>query len=105
MPRPAGYGNAAALMLVALWAAATSAQDKGAPATSVPPPGPPPIAAATDKPAPIQRLIAEGARGVSNGRGFYNYSPETAKQADELFHAHAWQARALMDRYFPIEEK
>ena len=26
------------------------------------------------------------------------------QQADELFHAHAWQARALMDKYFPIKE-
>jgi 3-hydroxybutyryl-CoA dehydrogenase len=65
----------------------------------------PTLSTATEKPAPIQRLIAEGARGVSNGRGFYNYTPETAKKADELFHAHAWQARALMDKYFPIEEK
>jgi 3-hydroxybutyryl-CoA dehydrogenase len=65
----------------------------------------PTLSTATEPPAPIQRMIAEGAQGVSNGRGFYNYTPETAMQADELFHAHAWAARALMDKYFPIEEK
>ena len=65
----------------------------------------PTLSTATEMPAAIRRLIATGAQGVTNGRGFYDYTPEEAKQADELFHAHAWQARALADKYFPIKEK
>lgn len=64
----------------------------------------PTLSPSTELPATIQQLIAEGASGVTNGRGFYNYTPQDAKQADELFHAHAWHARALANKYFPIKE-
>jgi 3-hydroxybutyryl-CoA dehydrogenase len=64
----------------------------------------PTLSTTTEMPTAIRRLIAEGAQGVTNGRGFYDYTPEEAKRADELFHAHAWQARALADKYFPLKE-
>lgn len=64
----------------------------------------PTLSTAAEVPAPIRELVLEGAQGITNGRGFYDYTPEQAKQLDDLFHAHAWQARALADMYFPIEE-
>ena len=65
----------------------------------------PTLSTATELPEPMRRLMAEGAQGVTNGRGFYDYTPEEAQQADELFHAHAWRARALMNQYFPVKEE
>ncbi len=65
----------------------------------------PTLSNATELPEPIRRLAAEGAQGVTNGRGFYDYTPEEARRADELFHAHAWKARAMINGYFPLEEE
>jgi 3-hydroxybutyryl-CoA dehydrogenase len=65
----------------------------------------PTLSTTAEVPAPLRALVLEGARGVANGRGFYDYTSEQAKRLDDLFHAHAWQARALADRYFPIEEQ
>jgi 3-hydroxybutyryl-CoA dehydrogenase len=64
----------------------------------------PTLSNAVELPAPIRQLLAEGAQGVTSGRGFYNYTALEAKQADELFHAHAWRAGAILDEYFPINE-
>jgi 3-hydroxybutyryl-CoA dehydrogenase len=64
----------------------------------------PTLSNASELPAPIGRLAADGAQGVANGRGFYTYTPEEARRADALFHEHAWKARSLMNQYFPLEE-
>lgn len=65
----------------------------------------PTLSNATELPEPIRRLMAEGAQGVANGRGFYDYTPDEAQRADLLFHEHAWKARSLMNAYFPLEEE
>jgi 3-hydroxybutyryl-CoA dehydrogenase len=64
----------------------------------------PTLSNATELPAPIQKLSDENALGVTNGRGFYHYTAEDARRADELFHEHAWKARALMNKYFPLKD-
>lgn len=63
----------------------------------------PTLSNATDLPETIDRLMAEGAQGVVNGQGFYEYTPEEARRADELFHEHAWKARSIMNQYSPLK--
>jgi 3-hydroxybutyryl-CoA dehydrogenase len=65
----------------------------------------PTLSNATELPDTIRRLAEEGAQGVTNGRGFYRYTPAEAQAADELFHQHAWTARSLMSKYFPIDSE
>jgi 3-hydroxybutyryl-CoA dehydrogenase len=64
----------------------------------------PTLSNATQLPKPIQDLSNEGALGVTDGRGFYEYTADEARRADELFHEHAWKARALMNHYFPLKD-
>ena len=58
----------------------------------------------TEIPPAIQRLAAAGARGIANGRGFYNYSPEEARQWEELYRRHAWRVAQMQNEYFPLKE-
>jgi 3-hydroxybutyryl-CoA dehydrogenase len=64
----------------------------------------PTLSNATGLPKPIQELSDANALGVTNGRGFYQYTAEDARRADERFHEHAWKARALMNHYFPLKD-
>ncbi len=54
-------------------------------------------------PQVLRDLAASDARGITNGRGFYNYTPEEAKRWDHLFRESAWEVRKLMDKYVPPE--
>lgn len=56
-------------------------------------------------PASMRRLMERDAPNGSKGLGFYESSPEEVRRDDELFHAHAWRAYALMNEYFPVEDK
>lgn len=47
-------------------------------------------------------LAASGAQGIRNGRGFYNYTPEEARQWAELYRQHAWRVAKMQDEYFPL---
>lgn len=64
----------------------------------------PTLSNAVELPETMARLVEEGAQGVVNGRGFYDYTPDQAEEADALFHKHAWKARALMNEYFPLKD-
>lgn len=64
----------------------------------------PTLSTAAEPPPALRRLVDEHALGVTNGHGFYEYTPEEGKRRDELFHAHAWRAYALMNEYFPLEK-
>jgi 3-hydroxybutyryl-CoA dehydrogenase len=55
-------------------------------------------------PQVIRDLAAGDARGITNGRGFYNYTPQEAKDWERLFRENAWAVRTLMDHYFPAED-
>ncbi|MDB6121854.1 MAG: mmgB [Pedosphaera sp.] len=55
-------------------------------------------------PAPMQQLAAEGARGITNGRGFYSYTPEEAHRWEELYRRHAWRVAEMHNQYFPLNK-
>jgi 3-hydroxybutyryl-CoA dehydrogenase len=52
----------------------------------------------------LRDLAAGDARGITNGRGFYNYTPQEAKDWEHLFRENAWAVRKLMDKHFPVED-
>ena len=51
----------------------------------------------------MRELADSGARGIINGRGFYNYTPEEARRWEELYRRHAWRVAQLQNEYFPRE--
>jgi 3-hydroxybutyryl-CoA dehydrogenase len=51
---------------------------------------------------PIRELAQSGARGILNGRGFYNYTPEEARRWEELYRRHAWRVCRMQQEYFPL---
>lgn len=63
----------------------------------------PTLAARPDVPAPIARLAAEEARGIANGRGFYDYTPADVHTWEERQRRHAWLVKDWLDQEFPIE--
>ncbi len=64
----------------------------------------PSLSNATELPKTLQDLRDRDARGIANGRGFYEYTEEQARQWEELVLQHAWTVRELMNQYFPLEE-
>jgi 3-hydroxybutyryl-CoA dehydrogenase len=52
----------------------------------------------------MKELASSGARGVANGRGFYQYTPEEAERWEALFRKHAWRVARLQNEYFPIQK-
>jgi len=64
----------------------------------------PGLSNAAELPETLERLVGEDARGTANGRGFYRYTEEEARQWEELFLRHAWTVRELLNGYFPLEE-
>lgn len=53
----------------------------------------------TGVPSLISNLVKSGARGVSNAKGFYRYTPATAKRWEELFMKFSYEIRALGLKY------
>jgi 3-hydroxybutyryl-CoA dehydrogenase len=47
----------------------------------------------------MKKLLKSGARGVSNARGFYRYTPREAKRWEKLFLKFSYEIRALAQRY------
>ncbi len=58
----------------------------------------------TELPASLREFANEDARGIVNGHGFYDYTPEQAAAAEALYRRHAWKVHQLMDEYFPLEK-
>jgi 3-hydroxybutyryl-CoA dehydrogenase len=52
----------------------------------------------------IQQLVSSGANGISNGRGFYSYTPEQSAQWHKLLTENAWQARSAGDLAASLEK-
>jgi len=63
----------------------------------------PTLSRAAELPPVMQKLAESGARGIANGRGFFNYTPEEARRWEELYRKHAWRVAALQNEYFPIK--
>lgn len=59
---------------------------------------------ATEIPKILEDLIESDARGIANGRGFYQYTEEEARRWEELVREHAWTVRELMNQYFPPDD-
>lgn len=60
----------------------------------------PELSCATEVPARMRELVAGGAKGISNGRGFYDYTPEQAKQWEERLTENVWRVRKLQAEFF-----
>ena len=56
-------------------------------------------------PPVMQKLAADQARGITNGRGFYTYTAEEAHQWEELYRQHAWRVTKLQNEYFPLDKQ
>jgi 3-hydroxybutyryl-CoA dehydrogenase len=54
---------------------------------------------AAEPPALIENLVAEGAKGVSNARGFYPYTKESARKWEEQFVQFSYEIRKLAEKY------
>lgn len=63
----------------------------------------PSLSNAAELPKTLRDLVESDARGIANGRGFYEYTEEQARRWESLFREHAWTVRALMNQYFPLE--
>lgn len=55
----------------------------------------PQLSCAAEVPDLMRRLVESGARGISNGRGFYNYTPEEAAQWERRLIENVWQVREM----------
>lgn len=64
----------------------------------------PTLSRATVPPEPIRRLRAQGARG-SGGHGFYEYSPEEARDWEMRLHRHVWRLYELMKEDAPNSDE
>jgi 3-hydroxybutyryl-CoA dehydrogenase len=47
----------------------------------------------------MEKLVAEGAKGVSNAHGFYPYTKETAEKWERLFVEFTYEIRKLSEKY------
>lgn len=63
----------------------------------------PSLSNATQLPEPMKALMKADARGIANGRGFYEYTEEEGQRWEELFLRHAWKVREIQDEHFPME--
>jgi 3-hydroxybutyryl-CoA dehydrogenase len=59
----------------------------------------PDLNCATEVPRLMQKVVRSGARGVSNAKGFYRYTPAQAKRWEKLFVQFSYEIRALAERY------
>jgi 3-hydroxybutyryl-CoA dehydrogenase len=50
-------------------------------------------------PQMMEQLVASGAKGVSNARGFYPYTEESAKKWEKLFIDFSYDIRKLAEKY------
>lgn len=53
----------------------------------------------TEVPALIDDLVQQGARGVANAKGFYEYTPEEARLWEETFNQFSYEIRKLAMKY------
>lgn len=63
----------------------------------------PTLSKADEVPPAMRQLADSGARGIVNGRGFFNYTPEEARHWEELYRRHAWRVAQMQNEYFPLK--
>lgn len=59
----------------------------------------PTLSNSTEVPPLIDEIVKAGGRGVSNGKGFYPYTPEEARLWEETFERFSYEIRELALRY------
>lgn len=63
----------------------------------------PELSRSTDVPHTMKELVASGARGIANGRGFYEYTPEEAKRWEQILTENVWRnTPALPEKSPPV---
>ena len=55
----------------------------------------PQLSNATEVPETMRRVVESGAKGISNGRGFYQYTPEEAERWERVLIENVWRVRDL----------
>jgi len=65
----------------------------------------PDLSCGKETPKLMQEVVASGARGISNAKGFYRYTPATAKVWEKRFLDFSYDIRALAVRYAERPEK
>jgi 3-hydroxybutyryl-CoA dehydrogenase len=59
----------------------------------------PTLSNSKEVPKLIDDIVKEGGRGVANGKGFYNYTPEEAKMWEDTFTEFSFDIKKLADKY------
>jgi len=57
----------------------------------------PKLSCATEVPQLMKDLVASGVKGISNGRGFYNYTPQEAAAWEKKLIDNVWNSRATIE--------
>ena len=57
----------------------------------------PQLSTATEVPAKMREVVASGGKGMSNGRGFYTYTPEEVCRWERILIENVWKVRAMQD--------
>ncbi len=59
----------------------------------------PELSCAQEVPELMRKVVKSGAKGVSNARGFYRYTPDEAKRWEKRFMKFSYEIRALAQKY------
>jgi len=59
----------------------------------------PELNCAQEVPALMRKVVKSGAKGVSNAKGFYRYTPEEARKWEKRFMKFSYEIRALAQKY------
>jgi len=65
----------------------------------------PDLDCAKDTPKLMQRVVASGARGISNDKGFYPYTATEARSWEKRFLDFSYEIRALALKYAESSKK
>jgi 3-hydroxybutyryl-CoA dehydrogenase len=59
----------------------------------------PDLNCSTEVPRLMAKVVKAGAKGISNAKGFYRYTPEAAKRWENRFLKFSYDIRALAQKY------
>ena len=60
----------------------------------------PQLSCATEVPATMRELVESGATGIGNGRGFYDYTPDEAREWENRLTENVWKVRQMTNELF-----